>query len=89
MQGFHEREITMKMRRYIILMTLSYFGSAAEVFSQYTNIPLSVGGNQYETTIAISPRDTNRLLAVWSDHLVSSEGYSYSTDGGRSWASRG
>jgi hypothetical protein len=84
----------MNLLRDINISSIMWFlVSIGSVYAQYSNVCLTGQANQYETAIAISPLDSNRLLACWSHQSVLDDtswhsriGYALSTNGGKTWS---
>ncbi len=77
----------MKTFRVFILILII---SVSRSLSQQTNVSVvSAVQDQSEATVAVSPLNSNLLIAAWNDFQYtnnSSAGFSFSTDAGQSWS---
>lgn len=69
---------------YFLIITVS------NSFTQYSNIAVTTNSyDQSEPTIAVSPLNSNIVLAVWNDSRddnTSKPGFAFSTNAGKTWA---
>ena len=78
----------MRTKLYILAVIVLFLANTV-AFSQFTNIAVTTNTqDQSETTIAISPLNSNYLLGAWNDFrsvTFAEPGYAFSTDGGSTW----
>ena len=78
----------MKIKHHIAALVVLFLTNGI-VFAQITNLAITTNTrDQSETTIAISPLNSNYLLAAWNDFRAitfSQPGYAFSNDGGNTW----
>ena len=78
----------MKTKLYILAVIVLFLANTV-AFAQFTNIAVTTNTrDQSETTIAISPLNSNYLLGAWNDFrsvYFAKPGYAFSTDGGSTW----
>ncbi|HRN27333.1 MAG TPA: T9SS type A sorting domain-containing protein [Ignavibacteriaceae bacterium] len=82
----------MKAYKFFILFLVIAFTYS---FAQFTNVAVTTNSyDQSETTIAISPLNSNNTLAAWNDFRVingngySKAGYAFSTNNGTTWSEK-